>query len=189
MDDGKVRYEKFWGECFINENVKLHDTIHRVALPKLTTKLEIKKRLAKKKDNYVTLWDNASIQRKLDIAQAKGENLEDILVFDSNILFDGDISKAEKAKLIEHIAALLPKDEILVDLKQIKSSCVVVDFMSLSRSNYKGSGSSNFKAFLDILLRSASLYTKTLLQFVFDSYVDSTIKDSERIWRNSEYSF
>ena len=89
--------------------------IHKVRLPSLKGKLDDKKAVEKSKPSDAAIpTEIPIIQRKIDLAQAKGEKLSDVLKYDfsdSNMLFDGDImAKAEKSQILTDIGRFLPEE-------------------------------------------------------------------------------
>ena len=170
--------------------------IHKVRLPSLTGKLDDKKSVEKSKPSYAAIpKEIAIIQRKTDLAQANGEKLSDVLKYDlsdSNMLFDGDImEKAEKSQILTDIERFLPEEAILKELTSAElHTSVIVDFMSAMRSNQIQAGVGNFKQLLDRVLYSATTVCSSVMtQFIFDSYIDLTIKDSERIRRGTDTTY
>ena len=130
----------------------------------------------------------ATSQRKIDIAKRKGGQLRDILMYDvteSNMLYDGDVmAKHEKSKIIGEIQNLLPEQSILHDLgrKEMDNTCVIIDFMAFSTKT--------FKDLLDNVIYNAKRESSpAMIHFVFDSYIELTIKDLERLKRGLHVTY
>ena len=196
FEDGIERYKLFRNERFVDKIKKLSHVIHKVKLPLLFHD-DKKNVIAAKQHEANDAKENAVFQRQFDIAKAKGENIEDILKYDladSNMLFDGEImAKAEKSKIVNEIEDFLVKSDIVTDVfnnGSIEKTCVIVDFMSVIRSNHNQSSAKNFKELLDsVVLMAEKVVPSTMIQFVFDSYIDLTIKDSERIRRGTSVTY
>ena len=70
------------------------------------------------------------------------------------------------------------------------NNCVIVDFMAAVRSVHKQCIAQNIGQLLDNVAHLAKTVCSTgLIQFIYDSYIDLTIKDSERIRRGLTVSY
>ena len=112
----------------------------------------------------------------------------------NNMLFDGDIkAKADKSSILFQVDGHLLPEEVLHDLSNdtdLNSPCIVIDFMSVIRSISKESNLRKFKELLEYIVKSAKLVCpSTMMQFIFDSYVDLTVKDSEKIRRGTSIAY
>ena len=60
--------------------------------------------------------------------------------------------------------------------------CVIIDFMAVVRSIQKQFSPKTFKDLLDNVIYNAKrVSSPTIIHFIFDSYIELTIKDSERL--------
>ena len=82
----------------------------------------------------------------------------------------------------------MPND--LSNNTELNSPCIVIDFMSVIRFISKESNLRKFIELLDYIVKSAKLVCpSTMMQFIFDSYVDLTVKDSEKIRRGTSITY
>ena len=185
-------YKVFHREQFVEKSKTLSEVMHKVKLPPLTNKFIIIditcEKLKQKEKNC--LKEIAASQRKTNIAKGKGGELRDILKYDvveSNMLYDGDvIDKHEQSKIIGEIQCLLPEQSILHDLGGTKmgNTCIIIDFMVVVRSIQKQFSVITFKDLLhNVIYNAKRVSSPTMIHFVFDSYIELTVKDSERLKR------
>ena len=169
---------------------KTSEVIHKVKLPSLTDKFiitDITCEKSKQKEIYCPKVTAASL-RKIDIAKGRGQ-LQDILKSDvtvSDMLYDGNVMvKHEKSKITGEIKNLLPEQSILHDLGRTKmgNAYVIIDFMTVVRSIQKQRSAKNLKDLLDNVIYNAKrVSSSVMIHFVFDSYIELTTKDSERLY-------
>ena len=104
---------------------------------------------------------------------------------ESNMFHNDDVmAKHEKSKIIGEIQNLLPEQTMLHDLggTQMGNTCVIIDFIAVVRSIQKQFSAKTFKDLLDNLIYNAKrVSSPTMIHFVFDIYIELTIKDSERL--------
>ena len=62
------------------------------------------------------------------------------------------------------------------------NTCIIIDFMAVVRSIQKQFSTKTFKDLLDNVIYNAKrVSSPTMIHFIFDSYIELTIKDSERL--------
>ena len=109
------------------------------------------------------------------------------------MLYDGEVmAKHEKSNIIGEIRNLLPEQSILLDLgeKKMDKTCVIIDFMAVVRSIQKQIFAKIFKDLLDnVIYYAKSVSSPTMIHFVFDSYIELTIKDLERLKRGLRVTY
>lgn len=121
-----------------------------------------------------------------DIAKERGRSMNELLQYDvcsTSPLFDeeGLMTKATKSRLVQelekHLGEDCPKTTLMSD--SVKTG-YIVDVMANVRK-IKKNGSSNFGEFSDPFLSfiQSSAKGASRIDFVFDSYMDESINDSE----------
>ena len=93
------------------------------------------------------------------------------------------MTKHEQSKIIGEIQNLLPEQSILHDPNRMKmgNTCVIIDFMDVVRSIQKQFSAKTFKDLLDNVIYNAKrVSSPTMIHFIFDSYIELTIKDLEK---------
>ena len=95
--------------------------------------------------------------------------------------------KHKKSKINRQIQNLLPEQSILNDLGGTKmgNTCVIIDLMAVVRSIQKQFSAKIFKDLLDNVIYNAKRVSSlSMVHFAFDSYIELTIKHSERTFSN-----
>ena len=184
FEDGKQRYKVFREESYVNKSKKLSDTITKVNLPKFDGKDQ-----KQKKESKPVLKKVGDAQKQIDIARARGISMKEILSFDhltSNLLFEEDLTaKQNKSDLVKQLEKQLTASDTTFTAESKLRTAIVVDFMSLIR-RYPVSKLKTF----DDLFRTATysvLHAPCTeeIDIVYDSYLDDSIKECERIRRRS----
>ena len=162
----------------------MKDTIHKRKLPLFNFEATSPPILTKK--SIVSVKDVTAAQKLMDIAKERGMATHDILshdLFDSTPIFDGDLpSKADKSDILEHLESEMIQTASLEhsDLK----THLIVDFMSKVRQM----NMSNHKLFGDLIKQFISVVSKVcsheMLHVIFYSYLESSVKDGERLRRS-----
>ncbi|KAG1696934.1 Alpha-N-acetylgalactosaminidase [Nymphon striatum] len=184
---GTAAYEKFRRERFVEKSVRLSSTIHRT---NLKTFLSIKEKTnTKEKGGKALNTRKQSHQhRAIEIARARGKSMEDLLQYDvrtSSYLFDseGMMKKAVKSSLVQELEKTLTKEDTgqTPSLTDNVQTAYIVDMMAnVRKMRTKGMGT--FGAFCEatfIYIQNAAKRANRI-DLIFDSYIDKSIKDSER---------
>ena len=114
--------------------------------------------------------------------------MRDILTYDHAVqsqIFDGDMTaKPDKSSLMKTLESSLIEDDYKVD-KKIKA-CIIIDFMSSIRK-IPFSKLSTFSDVFESMWKSMTSVSKfDTIHIVYDSYIDDSIKEAERIRRAKE---
>ena len=183
FEDGKRRYNLFREERYIKKSKRFSDKISRVGLPRFDSKGQ-----KQKMDSKPIIKKVANAQKQIDVARARGFTMKEILSFDhliSNILFDEDLTtKPNKSELVKQLEKKLSSVETTVSSDDKLRKALVVDFMSLIRRHPV----SKLKTFQDLFTFAtysilSSPFTEEI-DIVYDSYVEDSIKECERIRRS-----
>ena len=191
MDIGTKAYETLRKERFVEKSVRFSSTIHRT---NLRTFINLHKP-AKEKTGKSTgeKKEDRQMKRSIEIARSRGRTMEDLLQYDvssTSYLFDADglVKKPQKSALIQELEAKLTDDDERIPAKgsELQSACIA-DVMANIRK-IKTKGMKTFgefcEQFLDYIF--AVVQKPDRLDLVFDSYVESSIKDSERSRRQNK---
>ena len=184
FEDGKQRYNVFRNERLVTKTKKLSETIKKVNLPSFDRSDQ-----TQKKSTKPTLKKIGDAQKQIDVARARGITLKEILCYDhlnTNILFEEDLTaKPNKSELIKQLEKRLNTDDFSFSAESHLRTATVVDFMSIIR-RYP---TSKLKTFSDLFKIStfSILNEKNVeeIDFVYDSYLEDSIKECERIRRRS----
>ena len=127
-------------------------------------------------------------QRSIDIARSRKILLRDTLTYGHTVqsqIFDGDmIAKPDKSSLKKTLESSLIEDDYKV-YKKIKP-CVIIDFMSSIRK-ISFSKLSTFSDVFKSMWKSMTSVSKfDTIHRVYESYIDDSIKEAERIRRAKE---
>ena len=182
---GLEQYNQFKQERFILKQKKLSELISKVKLPSfdhqtlsqpVTVKLITKKELSQ-------------AHRDMEIAKERGESIKNILSYDllpTNTLFAGDSpTKPVKHTLIAQIEKNLSPEHFKFNENSPLQTTVVVDFMSQVRMIKMSSLKTFGEVVSTVLQRSTSVCSLQELHIVFDSYLPLSVKECERIRRES----
>ena len=183
-------YEAFRTERFVTKTRTIFDTIHRNNVKTFkSNKLVAATSQAKEKDCRRQLAD---AQKIFDIASVRNHDIKELLTYDlveTNYLFhrSGLMNKPDKSDLCNELEKLLLKDEYLQpnQWSDANATCIV-DVMGCVRRLRTAS----VKTFGDFC-QNFSEMTKGICRksnrtdFVFDTYIEGSVKDSERARRSS----
>lgn len=184
----KTLYETFRTERFVTRQRSISDTIHRRNLKTFKSNTAAKHtRQTKAKENKKQL---AETQKIFDIARVRGYDLQDLLTYDLidiNYLFDSEglMVKPNKSDLCHELEKLLDaKDYLQPPAWTPVNTAAIVDVMGYLRRmrtvnlNTFGDLCTNFLGYVHGLCKNANR-----IDFVFDTYIEGSVKDSERARR------
>ena len=185
---GLTAYEKLREERFCTKSVRLSDVIHRTYLKTFISlhkssdpKNAPKKGTLKRQD--------AEMYRMLEIAKERGKSMEELLTYDvcaSSYLLneEGLITSATKSHIVQEMEkGNSPK---VLPPSSLKTGCIV-DVMANVRK-IKVNDMDDFGEFCDGMMQLVQHASKgaSRIDLVFDSYLDRSIKDSERQKRETK---
>lgn len=182
---GQEKYDEFRMERFIKREKKLSDTISRVNLPQFLTKSNTK---CDKDPPKVILKQVTQCQKNVSIARERGEAMKSILSHDillNNPLFEDDCTaKPVKHSLLTVLESKLNSDDYIFDGRDGPKATIVVDFMSQVRKL----NMSKIKTFGDIASTIIAMVRSQCnvdnIHVVFDSYIECSVKECERMRRS-----
>ena len=183
-------YATFRNERFITKEKKLFDTIHRWNLktfkslpgtmPSVTKKKNVKKEVAE-------------VQKIIDIARVRNYDMHKLFQFDlmtSTYLFDssGLMTKPTKSELCAELEKNLSAADYVSPNEWVPRTCSwLVDVMA----NVRGVKTVSMKTFghlcnglIEKVLRICKEPER--IDFVFDTYLEGSVKDSERLRRQED---
>ncbi len=184
-------YTEFREARFIDRDAKLFDTIPRTKLKNFKSVHADKTRSTAQKQNDLKK-ENAEVQRIIDIARIRQYDMEKLFSYDlvpSMYLFEDDLMKmpSKYMPMQELEKSLSTNDYILPSDWPSLTTTYIIDVMQFMRK-VGTKGLANFNEFF----RKEFMSMITLLcpqakriDFVFDSYVDGSAKDTERERRSS----
>ena len=188
FDHSKKEYSSFRKERFISKEKSLSYSIKRVNLPSFLLKVNDQKNTTQtiKSIEKLTMKKMSKCTKDLDIAKKRGFQLHELLIYDhleENVLFEKDeLRKPNKSILIQTLeASYLEHSEYNFKKDSKLNTAIIVDFMSVIRKIPL----QKFKSFQEALeflwcmiLRSHDNLNR--IDIVYDSYIENSIKDSER---------
>ena len=186
---GTELYTQFRKDRYIQKIVKISATIHRYRLKTFKDiNGEEKTAAAKKKDVKKEL---SEAQKLIDLARVRDYDIKKLLEYDlvsTNYLFDekGFMTDPHKSTLLTELETKLVQTDYILpkDWNPMRCTCVVDVMANIRRTNTKNVKS--FKEFLDTFLTSVLSLCRhaSRIDFVFDSYIEGSVKDSERLRRS-----
>ena len=190
IENGEKVWQKIREQRFVNKSVKLFASMTTRKLPCFNQQNKPSSEKIKEKSEEVSSKDLASAYMSLDLCKDRGMSLPDIMSCDllkASPLFQGDLPfPPTKSKMMEEIESNLPNIKLMGnwDKNTGLKTAIMTDFMSKIRQlPFK-----DFDTLEDVLkaLMSSSINISYLVQsvhFLFDSYVQFSLKDSERLRR------
>ena len=186
FNDGKQRYRDFRDERYVMKSKKLCDTITKVNLPKFDD------RDKKQKSSKPIIKKLGDAQKHIDVARARGISMKEILCLDHltrNKFFEEDLTAKpnKKSDLLKELEKHLNSSNYNFTAKSPMRTATVVDFMSLIR-RYPTSKLKTFNDLFNIATYSI-LHAPCVeeIDIVYDSYLEDSIKECERIRRRSSF--
>ena len=189
MQNGEKVYKAFREERFVEKSIKLSSKITKQKQLLLTYQPKTTEILRKKEET--TPKDLALAQRHIETAKHRGLTIEQILSYDllpQSPLFEGDLPAVpNKSLLVTEVEKMVSAFDLSTWQKDSElSTHVVVDFMSKVRQMKMDL----FKTLGDLCEHTISSSLKLcpqqlMLHIVFDSYVEQSLKECERIRRTT----
>ena len=188
FEHGQEQYEKFRNERFVTRTKKLSDTLTKVILPKFEEKKQ------KPKTNQQLVKSTAKrigeAQKQLEIARERGISIGEILSYDhlnENILFVEDLTaKPNKSELVKELEQILEPFDYNFEIQSHYSTPIMLDFMSQVRK-YPTKKLGNFnELFAATSSGIMNIPEIEQIDIIYDSYLEDSIKECERIRRESE---
>ena len=184
LENGREAYNTFQQQRFASRSVKMGETIHQRRLPDFNHVPGDSTR-----SNAIDKKDIALAQKKLDMVRERGVSLEEGLTYDImdySMLFEGaHCKKPDKYKLTRELEQAFGNTVEELPVESGRKTCKIVDFMSVARMISTG-GIKTFGEFIDILMKGVGITDVGEVHFVFDSYLDSSLKAAERLRRTEE---
>ena len=183
LDLGKSHYLEFCEERFVQRTKKLFDRITTLRFKGFLIPKEKEKSF---KDNQKSiLKDIAKVQLQIDIAKDRGEHIKDILMYDFPMDCKmSSVSNPNKSSILAELEKhLVDEDFNFNDTQSNFNTAIIVDFMSVVRSiNFK-----RFNVFGEVLnaiwKNIKAVCQAKEIHFIYDSYLQYSIKDVERSHR------
>ena len=185
LDNGKKVCQVFRKQRFVDKTHKMSATITKQTQPLLT--FQPKATEISKEQEKIKPKDIALAQKYIEICKQRGMKMEEILTYDllpQSPLFEGDLpAEPNKAMLVSEVEGMV--DLSVWEKHSQLSTHIVVDFMSKVRQN----NMSLFKTLGELcrstISSSSHLCPQQLLHLVFDSYIEHSLKECERIRRTA----
>ena len=188
MEIGTKAYETLRKERFVEKSLKsvrFSSTIHQT---NLKTFLGIHKDEKENKGKSSGKKEDTQMRRSTEIARARGRTMEELFqnaVSSTSYLFVEDLTmtKPQKSALVQDLEIILTNDDERAPAmdSELQTACiadVMANIRKIKTKDIKTFG--NFcEQFLDYI--SAICRGPDRLDLVFDSFVEGSIKDSERI--------
>jgi hypothetical protein len=191
-------FKEYHRAVYIDKEVLPLDTIHKMILNPVDFLPDEKANEADKKNKFSDKYQRSALKTLL-IANDKTGDIRKILKYDIttySYLFDRDyMTKPDKAQMVSELKELVTVDYATWSFqpKILGSQLVVIDFMSFIRSMIVSSDQANegrmvFGTFIEIFMnRVTSLYdTSKMFHVIFDSYIEGSLKGSERNRRTGQ---
>ena len=186
LDNGNKAYRLFRTERFLKKEKKLTDTIKRTKIP-LWLPNKIKDNAEKKAvDNKTLIMNLGKGQKKMDIA--RDISLQEILKYDilpDCSLFDNIGIRPHKIyEMLKPLESVLKENDYKLNMNLDISTALIIDFMSMIRK-VPFRLNNNIKEALESLWSTVmSIGTVKVIHIVYDSYLEFSIKESERVHRS-----
>lgn len=181
---GEAAYNKFRKERFLEKTVRFGEPIHRINLKtfqSLCNKSKTLKYRPKSSDDH-----EGQMQRLLEVSKTRGRKMEDLVAYDlssTSPLFyaDGLMTQARKSTMVVELEKNLTKEDSRTPSPESVQTGYILDVMAALR-RIGAKQHANFGQFTDALLKYTKMSAKYAqrIDFVFDSYQEKSIKDSER---------
>ena len=184
---GIAAYSRFREKRFIKKTERISGVIHRNNIKTFASVKSANSSGKKSTQRKTPKSQETAIRRTLDIAKERGHGMQELLKYDiscTSYLFDdeGMMKSATKSDLTKELEKHL-LTESKKKLFDTMNTVYLVDVMAnirKIRANAKetktfGEFVHNFLTYVQNVAKRASR-----IDFVFDSYIDKTIKDSER---------
>ena len=181
-------YEAFPSARFVTKQRLIFDTIHRKNLKTFKSKMaEKQSHQTKVKESKKQL---AETQEIFDIARVREYGIQELLTYyliDTSYLFDAEglMVKPNKSDLCSELEKMLePTDYVQPSAWTPANTTAIVDVMAhlhhmrLANLNTFGNLCSHFLGYVHSLSHNANH-----IDFVFDTYIDASVKDGERAGR------
>ena len=181
-------YETFPSERFVTKQRSIFDTIHKKNLKTFKSKMaEKQSRQTKVKESKKQL---AETQKIFDIARVREYDIQELLTYyliDTSYLFDAEglMVKPNKSDLCSELEKMLePTDYVQPSAWTPANTTAIVDVMAhlrrmrLANLNTFGDLCSHFLRYVHSLSHNANR-----IDFVFDTYIDASVKDGEQAIR------
>lgn len=186
MDHGKDAYTSFRQERYITKEKKLGDRISRTNLPNFNFSKGPSKETSAAP---LTTKELGLAHNRLEIARQRGETMKDILSYDilqNSPLFNGDIpKKPAKHMLIAELEKNLSTEDYCFEPTSNSKTSVLIDFMSQIRMVKMTTQKTFGQSIKTIFQKAQSLCSTEEIHIILDSYLEKSIKESERIRRAS----
>ena len=182
---GNAAYSRFREKRFLEKSERISGVIHRNNIKTFASMQPVGKQSPQRK---MPKSQEATIRRTLDIAKERGHNMQELLKYDiscSSYLFDdeGMMKSATKSDLTKELEKYLMTESHKKNPFDTMNTVYLIDVMAnvrKIRANAKetktfGEFVHSFLTYIQNIAKRASR-----IDFVFDSYIDKTIKDSER---------
>ena len=191
--NGSEGYERFCTERFVSKTKQLSDTITKVNLPKFDAKPHnVKSSTSTAKSATKQL---GQALRQIDVARSRGVPMKDILSYDHSkgtALFDkyGLTTKPDKSELVRELEKNLESSSYEFTKESSYQTAAIMDFMSQVRKIPDAKLKLNLKVISDLFESAFTTISTTCemqqLHIVYDSYLEDSIKECERIRRRSD---
>ena len=175
-------YLSFRKKRFVEKSRRLSDPIKKINLQQFSPD---KKEKVSRQSSDIRVKDLSDLQRNVDVVRGKGVSLAQVMEHDllsTKILFDGDYtSKPEdKSVLARELKKHFESRELNFENKFHLQTVLPVDFMSMIRRM-----SLSELAVFGELFTATRRKVKSICQFqellwIFDSYIEKSIKEGER---------
>ena len=189
--NGCITYETFFKERFIEKSKSLSVTIPRVKLPSFKTIMKPKT----VPSNNISLMNKCKMaQRIIELAKERYFNFRRLFSFElceNNFLFndDGTLKKEQsKSNLVKEMESMYLQNEKNLYINDLTGFTVIVDVMLKCRQ-LKWKNMQTFDDFANEFCSSVTYFIKgkvDRLDFIFDTYLDNSIKIGERLFRYKE---
>lgn len=185
QDIGAEKYGTFRNERLINKTKRLSDTIHRTNLQTFNS---IAKNVKKIPQKISIEKKSRNAQKILDIARVRGCDMKEVFQYDllaTNSLIDGDgyMTKPNKSSLTIELEKVLAAEDYIHPSQWDYTfpTAYIVDVMAYMR-RIKTKNLKSFGELCEHLWNMIFNICKNpkRIDFVFDSYVEGSVKDSER---------
>lgn len=185
------KYETFRNERIVMKHRSIFDTIHRTNLK--TFKSMKGDQSTYKSTNKETKKQMAETQKIYDIARVRGYDMKHLMEFDlidSSYLFDknGLMTKPNKSELCNELEKHLEKADYILQPSECKpaNTVTIIDVMAGLR-RMRVSQMNTFGELCDKFLEVSYGLSRNSkrVDFIFDTYIEGSVKDSERTRRCS----
>ena len=185
--DAEDKYIAFRNERYIDK--KLSDTISKATMPDFAQTSKTASRASAESSSQVSIKEISYVQKIFEIEKSRGIPITEILEHDplgKSPLFENQFTaKPDKHILIKELENAIVPNDYCFSKSSILPAALVIDFMSVVRKLSVSKYSTIKDVFESARMSITSVCSFEQLHLVYDSYLNHSLKECERLRRSS----